>query len=104
MVGKSIGEARSSDGLSQLAPFSPPHLDEAACALSKEEHPNARLVAASYTNRKVITYTEGSPEVLPPDGLSLLENPNLRHYAVGSCYARNAAYPTGTYWVTILLY
>jgi len=104
LVGEAIGEERRNAGLSELALFAPPHLDEAACALAKEDHPNARLVAASYTNRKVITYTQSQPGVLPSAALRLLENPSLRQYAVGSCYARNDAYPTGIYWVAILLY
>ncbi len=103
-VGEALNEARASNGLPELAPFSPPHLDEAACALATENHPNARMVAASYTNRKVITYTQSTPDVLPPSASGVLENPSLRHFAVGSCYARNAAYPTGIYWVAILLY
>ncbi len=103
-VGDALNEARATNGLSELAPFSPPHLDEAACALAKEDRPNARMVAASYTNRKVITYTQSTPDVLPPAASGVLENPTLRHFAVGSCYARNAAYPTGIYWVAILLY
>ena len=72
--------------------------------MAQQDHPNAHLVAASYTNRKVITYTQSRPEVLPPAALDVLENPNLHHFAVGSCYARNNTYPTGTYWVAILLY
>jgi uncharacterized protein YkwD len=103
-VGEALNQARASAGLSELAPFAPPHLDEAACALAKEDRPNARIVAASYTNRKVITYTQSTPEVLPPAASGVLENPNLHKFAVGSCYARNAAYPTGIYWVAILLY
>lgn len=103
-VGEALNEVRASNGLSELAPFSPPHLDEAACSLAKEDRPNARIVAASYTSRKVITYTQSTPDVLPPAASGVLENPNLRHFAVGSCYARNAAYPTGIYWVAILLY
>ncbi|MFZ1917914.1 MAG: CAP domain-containing protein [Terriglobales bacterium] len=103
-VGEALNEVRVSAGLSALAPFSPPHLDEAACSLAKEDRPNARIVAASYTNRKVITYTQSTPDALPPAASDVLENPNLRHFAVGSCYARNAAYPTGIYWVAILLY
>lgn len=103
-VGETLNEVRVGAGLSALAPFSPPHLDEAACALAKEDRPNARLIAASYTNRKVITYTQSTPDVLPSAAAGVLENPNLRHFAVGSCYARNAAYPTGIYWVAILLY
>lgn len=103
-VGEALDEARASNGLPELAPFTPPHLDEAACQLANEDRPNARLVAAAYSNRKVIAYTQSNPEILPPDAERVLENPNLRHFAVGSCYARNATYPTGIYWVAILLY
>jgi len=104
LVGEAIGEERRNTGLSELAQFAPLHLDEAACTLANEDHPNARLVAASYSNRKIITYTQSQPDVLPPAAVRLLENPSLRQYAVGSCYARNEAYPTGIYWVAILLH
>jgi uncharacterized protein YkwD len=104
LVGAAIGEARRGAELPELTPFAPPQLDEAACELAKGDHPNARLVAAAYTNRKVITYTQSRPEILPDAAQRVLENPSLRHFAVGSCYARNAAYPTGIYWVAILLY
>jgi len=104
LVRQSVSHARSSAGLSDLTLFAPPRLDEAACAMAREDHPNARFIAASYSNRKVITYTQSRPEVLPSGAEPMLENPNLHHMAVGSCYARNAAYPTGIYWVAILLY
>jgi len=104
LVGAAVNEARVNAGLAALSLFAPPRLDQAACELAKEDHPNARLVAASYTNRKVITYTQSRPEILPDAAQYVLENPNLRHFAVGSCYARNAAYPTGTYWIAVLLY
>jgi len=42
--------------------------------------------------------------VLPQGALRLLRDPGVRQFAVGACYARNAAYPTGMYWVAILLY
>jgi uncharacterized protein YkwD len=103
LVRRSISEARQGSSLSNLEQVAAPHLDEAACTLATQNHPNARLIAASYTNRKIITYTQSRPEVLPPGAVRLLGNPNLRQFAVGSCYARNAAYPTGIYWVAILL-
>jgi len=52
----------------------------------------------------MITYTESHPEVLPQAAVSMLRDPGVRQFAVGACYARNATYPTGTYWVAILLY
>lgn len=104
LVGRSVDGTRQEAGLPALAQLTPPNLDEAACKLANENRPNAHLLAASFDNRKIITYTQSRPEVLPAGALHLLQDPGVRQFAVGSCYARNAAYPTGMYWVAILLY
>ena len=104
LVGQAIDEMRQQAGLPELVRLSPPNLGAAACSLASEDRPNARLLATAYDNRQIITYTQSHPEVLPAGALQLLRNPGVRQFAVGTCYARNAAYPTGTYWVAILLY
>jgi uncharacterized protein YkwD len=104
VVGRAVEETRQQAGLRELVQLTPPHLDDAACALARENHPNAKLLATAYDNRKIIAYTQSRPEVLPAGALRLLRDPRVRQFAVGSCYARNAAYPTGMYWVAILLY
>ena len=104
LVGRAVGEMRQQAGLPELVQLNPPNLDEAACSLARENRPNAHLLAAAYDNRKIIAYTESRPEVLPPGAMRLLRDSGVRQFAVGSCYARNAAYPTGMYWVAILLY
>ncbi|MGB8012934.1 MAG: CAP domain-containing protein [Terriglobales bacterium] len=104
LVGQAVEEMRQQAGLSEAVQLTPPNLDEAACSLAKEDRPNAHLLAAAYNNRRIITYTQSRPEILPAGALRLLRDPGVRQFAVGSCYARNAAYPTGTYWITILLY
>jgi uncharacterized protein YkwD len=104
LVGQAVDEMRQQAGLPQLVQLTPLNLDEAACSLARESRPNAHLLAAAYDNRKIIAYTESRPEVLPPGAWRLLRDPGVRQFAVGSCYARNAAYPTGMYWVAILLY
>jgi len=104
LVGRAVSEIRQQAGLPDLAQLKPASLDEAACSLAKESRPNAHLLATAYDNRKMITYTESHPEVLPQAAVSMLRAPGVRQFAVGACYARNAAYPTGTYWVAILLY
>lgn len=103
-VSRAIDEVRQQAGLPELAQLSPANLDEAACALAKESVPNAHLLSTAYKNRRIITYTQSHPELLPEAALGMLRDPNVRQFAVGSCYARNAAYPTGTYWIAILLY
>ena len=104
VVGRAVDEIRQEAGLPKLVQLTPPNLDEAVCSLSRESRPNARLLATAYENRKIITYTQSRPEVLPQAALGLLRDPGVQQFAVGACYARNAAYPTGTYWIAILLY
>jgi hypothetical protein len=108
LVSRAIGEIRQQAGLSELVQLTRPDLDAAACSLSRESRPNAHLLDTAYdnrnANRKTITYTQSRPEVLPQAALSMLRDPGVRQFAVGACYARNAAYPTGIYWVAILLY
>jgi len=104
LVGRAVAEVRQKSGLPELVQLTPPNLDAAACSLARESRPNARLLATAYENRRIITYTQSRPEVLPQGALRLLRDPGVQQFAVGACYARNAAYPTGMYWVAILLY
>jgi hypothetical protein len=104
LVARSIVKMRQQTGLPELERLTPAKLDEAACSLAQESRPNAHLLATAYENRRIITYTQSHPEVLPQTALPLLSDRDVRQFAVGTCYARNAAYPTGMYWVAILLY
>ena len=104
LVGRAVDAVRREAGLPELVQLTPPSLDEAACSLAKESRPNARLLAASYDNRRIVAYTQSRPEILPEGALRLLRDPAVQQFAVGACYAHNAAYPTGMYWVAILLY
>jgi uncharacterized protein YkwD len=104
LVGRAIDQIRQRAAVPELTQLTPPNLDEAACSLARDNHPSAHLLATAYDNRRIITYTQSRPEILPSAAVPLLSDPGVRQFAVGSCYARNAAYPTGTYWITILLY
>jgi uncharacterized protein YkwD len=104
LVGRTIEEMRQQAGLPELVQLTPPKLDESACSLARENPPNAHLLATAYENRKIITYTQSHPEILPQAALRMLRDPGARQFAVGACYARSAAHPNGTYWVAILLY
>ncbi|MGA2355407.1 MAG: CAP domain-containing protein [Terriglobales bacterium] len=103
-VERAVAEIRQQAGLPELAHARTANLDEATCSLARENRPNAHQLAAAYNNRRIITYTQSHPEMIPPEATRLLDDPEVRQFAVGACYARNAAYPTGMYWVAILLY
>jgi uncharacterized protein YkwD len=104
LVSHAVNDARRQAGLTQLSQYAPPKLDDAVCSLAQAGRPNARLLQTAYDNRRIITYTQSRPEILPQGALNLLREREVRQFAVGSCYARSAAYPSGTYWVAILLY
>jgi len=103
LVARAVRELRASAGLAELEEFAPENLDEAACEMAKGDHPAAHTIASGYTNRKVITYTQSRPEILPNSAQSVLKSPDVRSFAVCSCYARSATHPSGVYWVAILL-
>jgi uncharacterized protein YkwD len=103
LVGGAIDNARRGASLPDLAELTVPKLGEAACNMATLGRPNAHLLAATYAHRKIISYTQSQPQQLPSGALRLLADPSLRQFAIGACYARNATYPTGTYWIAILL-
>jgi len=104
MVSEAVGDVRKEVGLDPLTPYAPAKLDEAVCRMTQEGHPNARLLQTAFDNRRIITYTQSHPEILPQKALPLLRESDVRQFAVGTCYARTPSYPTGIYWVAILLY
>jgi uncharacterized protein YkwD len=104
LVSHAVNDARRAAGLTALSQYAPAKLDEAVCSLAQQGLPSARLLQTAYDNRRIITYTQNRPEILPQGALNLLRDRAVRQFAVGSCFARNANYPTGTYWVAILLY
>ena len=104
LVSHAVNDVRREAGLTALSQYAPPKLDDAVCSLAQQGLPSARLLQTSYDNRRIITYTQSRPEILPPGAVRLLHDREVRQFAVGSCYARNAAYPTGMYWIAILLY
>jgi uncharacterized protein YkwD len=104
LVSHAVSDVRRQAGLTKLSQYAPAKLDDAVCSLAQQGRPSARLLQTAYDNRRIITYTQSRPEILPQGAVRLLRDREVRQFAVGSCYARNAAYPTGMYWVAILLY
>ena len=104
LVSHAVNDVRRQAGLTALSQYAAPKLDDAVCSLAQQGLPSTRLLQTAYDNRRIITYTQSRPEILPQGALKQLRDRDVRQFAVGSCYARNAAYPSGTYWVAILLY
>lgn len=104
LVSEAVRDVRKAAGAEPLTAHESSKLDEAVCRMTQEGRPNARLLQTAYDNRQIITYAQSRPEILPQKALPLLHGPDVRQFAVGTCYARTPTYPTGIYWVAILLY
>lgn len=104
LVVRAINEVRRRAGLSPLTQVTASGLDSAVCSLTRQNRPSARPLNVAYPSREVITYTQSRPEILPQSAVRMLGDSGIRQFAVGACYARDAQYPSGTYWVAILLY
>jgi uncharacterized protein YkwD len=104
LVSHAVNDVRREAGLVALSQYAPAKLDDRVCSVAQAGLPNARILQTAYDNRRIITYTQSRPEILPQAALNLLRDRQLHQFAVGSCFARSATYPTGMYWVAILLY
>ena len=103
LVAQSVGSVRQQAGLPQLSQLSYPRLNDAVCELAVESNVKARALGGLQGKRGTVTYTQSRPEVLPQGAMKLLQRRDVRHFAVGTCYARSAQSPAGVYWVAIVL-
>jgi len=83
--------------------------------LSRVDDRDAQAVACSMAqadsintpgprDHAVMRYTTMQPEVVPDGAAKIIDDRRARAYSVGSCYARTATYPSGVYWVALILY
>lgn len=100
LVARSVDRIRAQAHLPGLQRMDGSDAADAACAMAKAESLRSPALRAS----EVVRYTTAQPEVLPASASRAVESRSVRAFAVGSCYARTPGYPTGAYWVALLLY
>jgi uncharacterized protein YkwD len=71
-----------------------------ACSMAQADSINA----PGPRNHAVLRYTTMRPDNVPDSAARVIDDRRARGFAVGSCYARTATYPSGVYWVTLILY
>ncbi len=80
-----------------------PEADDAACSMAQADKVGTSPVHQLAQRYTVLSYTSLHPEALPENAGHVLSGQNLRSISVGACYARTGTYPTGVYWVVLLL-
>jgi hypothetical protein len=79
-------------------------LQQMACSMAKHEALDGRAPFALPRARFAASYATVDPEQLPSNVARLATLNGIGHFSVGACYARTPKYPTGLYWVTIVLF
>ena len=100
LVGRSVDRVRAQTRLSALQRMDGKEAASTACAMAEADS----LRAPAPRARQVLRYTTSQPQIIPERASRAVQNRSVTSFAVGSCYARTPTYPTGMYWVAILLY
>jgi cysteine-rich secretory family protein len=97
LVADSVDRLRAQHHLPQLQLLSGSSAHAQACDMAKA----GSLRSAPLAGRLILRYTTSQPQTVPENVARATNNPSIRAFAVGSCYARSASYPTGVYWVVL---
>ncbi len=103
-VAEAVNRARRAVHLPALTRASDATLRAAVCSMAQEDRLGTRPMRDLAQRYSVVSYTNMHPEVLPAGARKMIDNRNFNTLAVGACYARTDTYPSGVYWVGLLLY
>jgi uncharacterized protein YkwD len=97
-VQESVNQMRAAAHLPALERFDGSAAQAAACEMAKANSLSTPAPKGFY----VLRYTTMQPETLP-SGAGKVVNGAVRSFALGICYSRTTSYPSGVYWVMLLL-
>ena len=102
-IASAVDQLRRSGRKSPLPRHDLASADEAACSMAKADKLGTAPVRDLARKYNVLTFTSLHPQALPTTAPQLVNGPNLRSFSVGACYGRTETYPTGVYWVVLLI-
>jgi|HubBroStandDraft_6_1064221.scaffolds.fasta_scaffold28628_5 uncharacterized protein YkwD len=99
-IADSIARTRRDAAMKPLERIDNAAAKTVACSMAQSDSINA----PGPRDHAVLRYTTMRPENVPDSAARVIDDRRARGFAVGSCYARTATYPSGAYWVTLILY
>ncbi len=100
LIAETVQHSRQVAHLNPMARIDNREAHESACAMAAAD--SVHVTAPS--DHTALRYTTMQPDILPSNVAKMTLDPNVRSFAVGSCYSRTEHYPSGVYWVTLILY
>ena len=103
-VADQLIKVRQGAGAGRLKLVSDGRVQQMACSMAERESVSASSPFLPPGVRFAASYATPDPDRLPADIARLAAGAGVRHFSVGACYARTPKYPTGLYWISILLF
>jgi len=104
MAAASFEALRRQTGGDELSLVPDVRLQRMAQTMAEHEMPNSSAALALPGARLAASYATLDPANLPPSVAHLTALRGVTHFSVGAHYARGPKYPSGLYWVTIVLF
>jgi uncharacterized protein YkwD len=102
-VAAAVSQSRRQAGQPELTRRDLPAADDAACSMAKADKLETASVQQFAPRATVLTYTSLDPKTLPASAGHAIASRTLHSFSVGACCSRTETYPTGVYWVVLLL-
>lgn len=100
----SLSDLRTQHNLPALQQLQNKSLQTAACSMADADSLRAPLPRDVAPGRYLLRYTTPEPQIFSASVAGAAVDRSLHSFAVSTCYARSATYPSGTYWVMLVLY
>jgi hypothetical protein len=103
-INAAIASARAHAGMRALAQREEPRARRIACRMAKQGKLDARGALQLPGAHEAVTYTATQLSDLSSNAKNVVLSPNASGYALGACFARNAQFPGGSYYVVLVTY
>jgi hypothetical protein len=103
-VAEQFSKFRQTAGAASLPHVGNGRLQQMACSMAQHEALDGKAPFSLPKARFAASYATVDPDQLPSNVARLSTLNGIGHFSVGACYARTPKYPTGLYWVTIVLF
>lgn len=104
LIAESVARMRSEKSLPAVERRESSYLQSGACAMGKNNSIHAAAGDEPPQGRYVLRYTTAQPEALPSQVGKAIEDPAVRGFSAGVCFARSSGYPNGIYWTLLVFY
>jgi hypothetical protein len=103
-VARAFAQARRKAGTPTLERTDSSRVTALACAMARRDKLDTSKPLELPEAHYAVAYTATNIAELPESAVRLRSAPDVKRYAVGACFERTPTYPSGVYWVVLVLF